>query len=53
MVSRIFKREIRDWWNHKVDRFVVKQAMCINQSTENVSEGILCVEDTNDKYEIF
>lgn len=52
-MSRIFKREIRDGWNHKVDQFVIEQAIYRNQPIGKVSEGILYDDGTNDQYEIF
>lgn len=52
MVSRIFKREIRDWWNHKVDQFVVEKATRRTQPINKVSEGILYANETNNQYEI-
>lgn len=53
MVSRVFKRAIKDWWDHKVDQFVAKKAAHRSQLISKVHEGILYVDNSDDQYEIF
>lgn len=53
MVSRVFKREIGNWWNHKIDQFVAERVSCRNQSIGRVCKQILYVDSSDDQYEIF
>jgi len=53
MVSRVFKREIRHWCNHKVDQFVAKKYTRRNQPIGKVQEGSLYIDSIDGQYEIF
>lgn len=52
-MSRIFKKEIRDWWDKRVDQFILEQAIQRGQPIAKVSKETLNVEVTSDQYEIF
>lgn len=53
MVSRVFIREIGDWWNHKVDQFMVESAARRNQPIDKVRKEILYSDSSDFQYEIF
>lgn len=53
MVSRVFKREIRNWCNQKIDQLVVERNVHRNQPIVRVHKKILDVDSLDDPYEIF
>lgn len=53
MVSRIFTKEIKDWWNNKVHKFIVEQVIQRGQPITKVSKEMLYVEGASDQYENF
>lgn len=50
MVSRIFKKEIQDWWDNTVDRFISEKATCGIQSIAKVSGDIFYSKAMSDRY---
>jgi len=53
MVSRIFKKEIRDWWDKRVDQFILEKPIHQGQPISKWSEEILYFEVASNQYEIF
>lgn len=53
MVSRIFKEEIKDWWDNGVDQFIAEQATKRGQLASKVNEETLYAEGASEQYEIF
>jgi len=44
----MFKKEIRDWWNKKLDHFIAKQAIQRGQPIAKVSGETLYAEGASD-----
>lgn len=53
MVSRIFKREIRSWWDNHLDHFITQQANLRQKRGKIVKDMVLFSKSANDIYEIF
>ena len=53
MVSQIFKKEIRNWWDNHLDQFIAQQAELRQQREKAVKNQVLFSESTSDIYEIF
>lgn len=53
MVSRVFKREIGHWWNHKIDQFVAERAARRNHLIDKVRKKILYVDSSYYQYDFW
>ena len=53
MVSHIYEREIRSWWDNHLDQFIVQQAELRQQREKTVKNKVLFSESASDIYEIF
>ena len=54
MVSWIFEKEIRNWWDNHLDQFIAQQAAELRQQREKVVKNrVLFSDSANDIYEIF
>ena len=53
MVSRIFEREIRSWWDNHLDHFIAQQAELRRQKEKTIKNLVLFSDSASDTYEIF
>ena len=53
MVSQIFEREIRSWWDNHLDQFIAQQAKLRRQKEKTIKNLVLFSDSASDTYEIF
>lgn len=48
MLSRIFKKDLQDWWHEQVEQFISQQVQLCHKSVKRVMEEVLHVKPTSD-----
>ena len=53
MVSQIFEREIRSWWDNHLDQCIAQKIELIRQKEKIIKDLVLFSDSASDTYEIF
>ena len=53
MVSQIFEREIRRWWDNHLDHFIAQHGELRRQKEKTIKDLVLFSDSASDTYEIF